>query len=241
MLLLALFWLHIILRVAADVDTKTVSIQSAAGYLVARACVQGCLWTGDLEIIYEIGCPRPYYNQCYCNLDQASSATSFLSSSCIPTSCSDNGPDVATAVSLYMNYCSGAGYPFQGSNIAVQTSTQTEGSPNVVTATRSSVVTATATSTTDQPSSAGRSTSFPTVVGLLMALLWPATATVWIVEASTAWTTETPTGTAAARVGGGGGGYSTSDKIALGVGIGIGLPAALSGIALCWWTMIKGA
>jgi hypothetical protein len=35
-------------------------------------------------------------------------------------------------------------------------------------------VTATATSTTDQPSSAGRSTSFPTVVGLLMALLWPA-------------------------------------------------------------------
>jgi hypothetical protein len=173
MLFHSLFWLLVIFRVVANVDTNTVSIKSAAGYLVARACVQGCLWTGDSEIVYEIGCPSPYYNQCYCNLDQASSATSFLSS-CVPTSCSDNGPDVATAVSLYMNYCSGAGYPFQGSNIAVQTSTKTDGSPNVLTATRSSVVTATATSATDQPSSAGTSTSFPTLVGLLTALLWPA-------------------------------------------------------------------
>jgi hypothetical protein len=126
MLLHAPFWLLITFRVAADVDTKTVSIKSAADYLVARACVQGCLWTGTSEIVYEIGCPSPYYDQCYCNLDQASSATSFLSS-CIPTSCSDNGPDVATAVRLYMNCCSGAGYPFQGSNVAVQTSTQTDG------------------------------------------------------------------------------------------------------------------
>lgn len=123
MLFHALFWLLITFRVAADVDTKTVSIKSVADYLVARSCVQGCLWTGESEILYEIGCPSPYYNQCYCNLDQASSATSFLSS-CIPTSCSDNGPDVATAVSLYMNYCSSAGYPFQGSNVAVQTHTQ---------------------------------------------------------------------------------------------------------------------
>jgi hypothetical protein len=173
MLLHTFFWLLIIFHVAADVDTKTVSIKSAADYLVARACVQGCVWTGDSEILYEIGCPSPYYNQCYCDLDQASSATSFLSS-CIPTSCSNNGPDVATAVSVYMNYCSSAGYPFQGLNVAVQTSTQTDGSPNVAAATRSSVVTATVTSTTDQPSSAGTSTSFPTAVGLLTALLWPA-------------------------------------------------------------------
>lgn len=65
------------------------------------------------------------------------------------------------------------------------------------------------------------------------------TATVWIIEASTTWTTPTPTGSAPAPVRNGGAGYSTGDKIALGVGIGIGLPATLSGIVVCWWTMIR--
>lgn len=171
MLLYALFWLIVISQVTADIDTKTVSIKSAAGYLVARSCVQGCLWTGSSEIVYEIGCSSPYYNQCYCNLDQASSATSFLSS-CIPKSCSNSGPDVATAVGLYMDYCASAGYPFQGANIAVQTSTQNDGGSNGATATRSSIVMATATATTVQPSSAGRSIYFPNAVSLLAALLW---------------------------------------------------------------------
>jgi hypothetical protein len=162
-----------------------------------------------------------------------------------------------------MDYCSTAGYPFVDSNVAVQTTTQTDGSLNVVTATRSSVVVATAISTNSQPSSTGTSTSFPAVVGLLTALLWLAvvmfeaeirkvlpssdpvssslspTATGWINKLSTSWTTETPTGTTTANTGGRQGSYSTSDKIALGVGIGIGLSAALLGFVVCWWTMIR--
>lgn len=173
MLSLALCWILAVLHVAADVDTKTVSIKTAAGYLVAQTCVKDCLWNGDTNIEWSIGCERPYYNQCYCNLDQASFATSLLSS-CVPMSCSSDGPNVATAVSLYMNYCYSAGYPFQGFNVDVQTSTQNEGSPNVVTSTRSSVVTATATSTTDQPSSAGTSISSPNIVISFAALLWSA-------------------------------------------------------------------
>lgn len=83
----------------------------------------------------------------------------------------NNDPEVATAVSLYMSYCSGVGYPYDGSNVAVQTTTQVVGSTNlVVTATRSSVVTATATSTTDQLSSAGMSTPFPPLMALFLAL-----------------------------------------------------------------------
>ncbi|KAH8654981.1 hypothetical protein BGZ60DRAFT_418169 [Tricladium varicosporioides] len=175
MLLYTLFGLLIAFQVLADVDTKTVSIKSAADYLVARGCVQGCLWTGNSEIVYEIGCGSPYYNQCYCNLDQASLAVSFLSS-CVPKSCSNNGPDVATAVSVYKGYCSVAGYPFGGANVAIQTSTQTAANVNAVTKTSSGVVTATATaiSATVKPSSAGTSTPSPTLIIVFVALFWSA-------------------------------------------------------------------
>ncbi|KAL5319022.1 hypothetical protein ACEPPN_014092 [Leptodophora sp. 'Broadleaf-Isolate-01'] len=249
MFLRALFCLLVVSRVAADVDTQTVSIGSAADFLVARQCVRACMWTGVTPIQDTLGCPHPYYNQCYCNPDQANIAASFLSS-CLPTACSTKGPDIATAASIYTNYCSGAGYTFQRAITAVQTtSTQTDGNAS--------------------GSSAGTSTNFPTVVGVLAALLSGPACLRRVFEAnvrkgpissipvssspsptgtvpvdklstfSTTKTTETPTATPAASEGGAAGGYTTSDKIALGVGIGIGLPATLATIAACWFAMQK--
>ncbi|KAH7356431.1 hypothetical protein BKA65DRAFT_207219 [Rhexocercosporidium sp. MPI-PUGE-AT-0058] len=207
MFLHALFWLLVVSRVAADVDTQTVSIGSAAGFLVARQCVQGCMWTGVTPIQDALGCRHPYYNQCYCNPDQASIAASFLSS-CLPTACSTKGPDIATAASIYTDYCSSAGYTFQRAITAVQTtSTQTDGNAS--------------------GSSAG-----PISLGPVSP-----TATAPIDKLSTSSTTETPTATPAQVREAGAGGYTRADKIALGVGIGIGLPATLSAIAACWFTI----
>ncbi|KAH6714222.1 hypothetical protein BKA61DRAFT_607416 [Leptodontidium sp. MPI-SDFR-AT-0119] len=174
------------------------------------------MWTGVTPIQDTLGCPHPYYNQCYCNPDQANIAASFLSS-CLPTACSTKGPDIATAASIYTNYCSGAGYTFQRAITAVQTtSTQTDGNAS--------------------GSSAGPISSIP------VSSSPSPTGTVSVDKLSTfstTKTTEAPTATPAASEGGAAGGYTTSDKIALGVGIGIGLPATLATIAACWFAMQK--
>ncbi|KAG4435736.1 hypothetical protein IFR05_008786 [Cadophora sp. M221] len=211
---------------AQAADLKTVSIANANDYLVSRNCVKACLWTG-LWVGEVIGCGAPYYNQCYCNANLVSSATSYLSG-CAITYCTAE-PDATSAVNIYAGYCSSAGYPIGEANVAIQTTTQNAGGGgDSVTKTSLTIVTATSVSPSN---SAGGSESTPQTPP---ATTQKPTTTVIINKFSTLWTTIPPTGTAGARSGvTGGSGYSTSDKIALGVGIGFGVPATVAAIFMC--------
>ncbi|EXJ72523.1 uncharacterized protein A1O5_03669 [Cladophialophora psammophila CBS 110553] len=55
-----------------------------------------------------IGCPSPWYNECVCGLDQQSAAGAQVSA-CMLSRCTDN-VGISTAVEVYFDYCSSAGY-----------------------------------------------------------------------------------------------------------------------------------
>lgn len=60
----------------------------------------------------KVGCGSPYYNQCWCSsINIASSATKWVAS-CITSGFLDN-IDVTTAIGIYYDYCSSAGFPIQ--------------------------------------------------------------------------------------------------------------------------------
>ena len=152
---------------AQAADLKTLSIASANDYLVSRSCVKDCLWSDGGWVGSLIGCGSPYYNQCYCNANLASSATSYLSSCAIKYCTSE--PDATSAVKVYAGYCSIAGYPIGEVNAAIQTSTQNvDGSGDAVTKTSLTIVTATSFS----PSvSAGMSAFHPTRARAVLAAI----------------------------------------------------------------------
>jgi len=152
---------------AQAADLKTLSIASANDYLVSRNCVKDCLWSDGGWVGSLIGCGSPYYNQCYCNANLASSATSYLSSCAIKYCTSE--PDATSAVKVYAGYCSIAGYPIGEVNAAIQTSTQNvDGSGDAVTKTSLTIVTATSFS----PSvSAGMSAFHPTRARAVLAAI----------------------------------------------------------------------
>jgi hypothetical protein len=165
-----LFWYIFVLRVAGQSDLKTVSIDKGPDYVVARNCEKSCLfdssgyWVGG-----QIGCVAPWYDKCYCNTDIASSAASYLSG-CALTLCSGN-QFATSAVSLYTDYCSQAGYPYVAANIAVQTSTQgVNTGSGAVTKTSLTVVTATTGTTTSN--TAGELASRSACAAYNVALLW---------------------------------------------------------------------
>lgn len=165
----ALFLLLLSSIVAAQADLKTLSIASASDYLVARDCVKACLWTG-LWVGGFIGCGAPYYNQCYCNANLVSSATSYLSG-CATKYCTSD-PDVTSANNIYSGYCSKAGYPIgEAANVAVQTTTlNAGGSGDAVTKTSPTIVTATSVSSTIS-NSAGTSAFHSAHAAVLAAVL----------------------------------------------------------------------
>lgn len=152
---------------AQAADLKTLSIASANDYLVSRNCVKDCLWSGGLWVGSLIGCGSPYYNQCYCNANLVSSATSYLSS-CAMKYCTSE-PDATSAVSIYAGYCSVAGYPVGDANVAISTTTQNAGGGgDAVTRTSLTIVTATSVSSSI---SAGMSAFHPARAVILAATL----------------------------------------------------------------------
>ncbi|PVH81574.1 hypothetical protein DL98DRAFT_514707 [Cadophora sp. DSE1049] len=155
---------------AQAADLKTLSIASANDYLVSRNCVKDCLWSSGGWVGSLIGCGSPYYNQCYCNANLASSATSYLSSCAIKYCTSE--PDATSAVNVYAGYCSIAGYPIVEANVAIQTTTQNAGGSGDA-ATKTSLTIVTATSVL--PSiSAGMSAFHPARAVVLAATLYAA-------------------------------------------------------------------
>lgn len=62
-----------------------------------------------------IGCPAPWYNTCVCNVDQQPAALKNVGN-CVTTQCTGT-QDVATAMKVYTDYCSGAGYQLAGAAV----------------------------------------------------------------------------------------------------------------------------
>lgn len=171
MLVSLLFWL-LIPNVVADADGKTISIWDQTEFLVQPVCAMYCLENnnyGTLGLVNYFGCISPFYNQCYCNPDRASSATSYISS-CVASRCT-GAALASTAVAVFSSYCSSAGYNFAQGNVAIATST--EGTPgqtgSAVTRTTLSIVTATTNG--PSPTNSARELAPSLLAALLNALL----------------------------------------------------------------------
>ncbi|EZF35079.1 hypothetical protein H109_00151 [Trichophyton interdigitale MR816] len=104
-----------------------VSIDQAAGYSSQRHCAQSLCFEGSLgsnRVGYELGCPSPLMNDCFCRLDLQVSATSFLSS-CVNNHCESNTIDLTQAINIYTGYCANAGYKSGGATPSSSSSGQT--------------------------------------------------------------------------------------------------------------------
>ncbi|KAH8679624.1 hypothetical protein BGZ60DRAFT_427947 [Tricladium varicosporioides] len=91
-----------------SLDLKTVSLFQDSGYKVLRICAQACIWGSSGSVADFPGCPFPWYNACVCNKDQQSAIARNVGN-CVTTKCTGT-EDVATAMKVYTEYCSGAGY-----------------------------------------------------------------------------------------------------------------------------------
>ena len=192
--------------------TESVSIESQVAFKTAHPCAVNCLW-GPYHILepgndlaFELSCDTDAVNGCYCNADQASLATSYISA-CVGDSCTNvkQGalPDeVSTVLEVYDNYCQNA--------------------VGEVLATTGEVPAA-----TDGPS-----TDAPTTTAQARSALLPSSTVPFGRFDATAFAgsnTEASTDPSA-----GPSGLGKSDVIALGVGLGVGIPSLLLGlIGLC--------
>ena len=91
-----------------SLDLHTVSLFQDSGYKLLRNCAQACIWGYSGSVADFIGCPSPWYNSCVCNINQQPFAAKNVGN-CITTRCTGT-QDVSTAMEVYTNYCSGAGY-----------------------------------------------------------------------------------------------------------------------------------
>ncbi|KAH7323688.1 hypothetical protein BKA65DRAFT_511264 [Rhexocercosporidium sp. MPI-PUGE-AT-0058] len=165
-----LLWPYLAMIVIGQVDIKTVSLWTDDGLKIQPDCAQHCHgdnYYGTYGLCHFLGCIDPWYNQCFCNPDRASVATSWVYS-CVTSRCKDTAV-ANSAVVLYTSYCSGAGYQFPGTNIAVQTSNpapeETGSSGGTVTKTSLVIATATATSASvSNPASEWKSRSIRTAL-----------------------------------------------------------------------------
>lgn len=105
-------------------------------YALLRTCAAecfGCSGSND-RIAIAIGCGAYSQNECFCNTDLFSLATSGLGY-CISKSCTVGGweGDYSSAEHVYTNYCEGAGFTIGGKApaTAAATITVTAGAPTV--------------------------------------------------------------------------------------------------------------
>ena len=88
-----------------------VSLTEFTAYSVQRTCVQNCLigphTDGNYGVLRSLGCTgRPMIHSCYCQSDFTSDISARFSA-CINDYCGSKSADLASALSLYINYCAG--------------------------------------------------------------------------------------------------------------------------------------
>jgi hypothetical protein len=116
-------WLILALGTATrQQDTHTCSLGTDSEWQVLRSCAAPCIWgTCCISVADIIGCPSPWYNECVCDLNQQSAAAAHVSS-CVVSRCTGNA-EVPTAVAVYIDYCSSAGYALATTVTAVAAQT----------------------------------------------------------------------------------------------------------------------
>ncbi|KAK4174535.1 hypothetical protein QBC36DRAFT_38426 [Triangularia setosa] len=102
---------------AADVP---IAISTFPLFLEQRDCVKLCLWhtaTGETGYLAAaIGCSKPWVNECFCQRELASKASSFIST-CVASRCGSPKEDapsngaVTRALGVYNTYCAENGLP----------------------------------------------------------------------------------------------------------------------------------
>ncbi|KAF4625628.1 hypothetical protein G7Y89_g12534 [Cudoniella acicularis] len=102
-----------------SLDLKTVSLFSDSGFEMLQSCAQDCVWGQMGSVADTIGCAEPWYNMCVCNVAQQPKAMGSVGS-CITTRCTGT-VDVSTAMEVYTNYCSKAGYSVNAATIVTAT------------------------------------------------------------------------------------------------------------------------
>ncbi|EFR03607.1 hypothetical protein MGYG_06601 [Nannizzia gypsea CBS 118893] len=114
-----------------------VSIEQMEGYGSLRNCARNVCFEASLggsRIGYELSCPSPLMNDCFCRPDLQVSATSYLSA-CVNSYCESNSIDVTRAVKIYTDYCASASQTRSSSR---QTTTEDNQTPTHTAPTRSS-------------------------------------------------------------------------------------------------------
>jgi hypothetical protein len=144
---------------AVSGQSNTVTITDFPSYSDLRPCAaQSCIeWKIDglseFVLASAIGCnvQSAPENNCFCRTDLINSAATWLSN-CVSSSCSSNTNDITSATSIYLAYCSQAGY-FPASAQATTTLASIATSTNVNTATGDTSPAATAVAPTSEPTS----------------------------------------------------------------------------------------
>lgn len=204
--------------------TAVISIDSERPFATMKPCASSCLvysgvWacgvnSGYYDLGIELSCGCSPKNFCYCDVDSASRASSYISS-CVNDGCGTEFPsEVTSALDLYNGYCSTANVDVAAST----TSASSTGTPTLLSiGSKSTTGTSKATSTnsiaaeTLSSSSSSRTNS----VNEATAITAPA-------EKKNS-------------------GLTSSDVIALGGGLGVGVPSLLLGIVtFCLQRRIRG-
>lgn len=192
--------------------TAVISIASQEPFGIMKPCASSCLvysgvWacgvnSGYYDLGIELSCGCSPQNFCYCDVDSASRASSYISS-CVVEGCGTAFPsEVTSAIDLYNGYCSTA-------NVAASTtSSSSTSTPTLLSSSTKSIsATSKTTSTSNQ----------------VVETLSNSSAS----ETNSADVVTTPTASDEKKKGG----LTSSDVIALGVGLGVGVPSLLLGIA----------
>ena len=148
----------------------TVTLTESPAYASQRSCAFYCWYSGFSseggpdQLAQQLDCTvDPIENDCLCRPDLQGPADSYLRS-CISNVCSKNTVDINSAVSIYDNYCTSAGY-FRAEETAPAQTTGTQNPTATVT------VTALRTVTVSSGQDALRSPAGEAVAALLAILL----------------------------------------------------------------------
>jgi hypothetical protein len=200
MLLLLLFF---VFYAAVNGQSETVTITDFTSYSDLRTCAaQSCIEWGIDSAVFAyylasaIGCDTKIApeNNCFCRSDLINSGATWLSS-CVSSACSGDTNDATSATSIYLAYCSQAGYvpasaPVETTLATIATAT------NVNAATGATLPGATGVAPTSKPtstsgsggsSSGGLSPGIDTTIAI--ASLVVAILTLWVAWRTYKWMT----------------------------------------------------
>ncbi|KAH8810876.1 hypothetical protein F5884DRAFT_897410 [Xylogone sp. PMI_703] len=132
-LLLFLLLLH-------QASCATVTLTDLPAYQSQRPCAIDCFYYGFSSkggpdgIAENIGCNvDPIMNECLCRPDLQAQADAYLSN-CVRSKCDQNSLDVNSAVTIYDDYCTSAGY-YRVTDAPATSTSGTQASPTTVTVT----------------------------------------------------------------------------------------------------------